>query len=83
MFQIAGWTEQLIGIGPLTADAMVATAGSAKEFKNGWQMAAWLGLTPTQYSSGGRSRLGGISCRGDSTLRTLLIQGARSSLQRA
>lgn len=75
--------QQLIGIGPLTADAMVATVGSAKEFKNGRQMAAWLGLTPTQHSSGGRSRLGEISCRGDSYLRTLLIQGARSSLQRA
>lgn len=75
--------QQLIGIGPLTADAVVATVGSAREFKNGRQMAAWLGLTPTQHSSGGRSRLGEISCRGDSYLRTLLIQGARSSLQRA
>lgn len=46
-------------------------------------MAAWLGLVPTQHSSGGHARLGGISCRGDAYLRTLLIQGARSSLQRA
>lgn len=75
--------QQLIGIGPLTADAVVATVGSAREFKNGRQMAAWLGLTPTQHSTGGRSRLGAISCRGDAYLRTLLIQGARSSLQRA
>ncbi|MBA2237303.1 MAG: IS110 family transposase [Lysobacter sp.] len=75
--------QQIIGIGPLTADAVVATVGSAREFKNGRQMSAWLGLTPTQHSSGGRSRLGAISCRGDSYLRTLLIQGARSSLQRA
>ena len=75
--------QQLIGIGPLTADAVVATVGSAREFKNGRQMSAWLGLTPTQHSSGGRTRLGEISCRGDSYLRTLLIQGARSSLQRA
>jgi len=73
----------LIGIGPLSADAMVASVGSAKEFKNGRQLAAWLGLVPTQHSSGGHTRLGTISCRGDAYLRTLLIQGARSSLQRA
>ena len=73
----------LTGVGPLTADALVATVGSAQEFKNGRQLAAWLGLTPMQHSSGGRSRLGNISCRGDTYLRTLLIQGARSSLQRA
>ena len=75
--------QQIIGVGSLTADALVATVGSAREFKNGRQMSAWLGLVPTQHSSGGRSRLGGISCRGDAYLRTLLIQGARSSLQRA
>lgn len=45
-------------------------------------MSAWLGLTPTQHSSGGKARLGTISRRGDSYLRTLLIQGARSSVQR-
>ena len=81
----------LIGIGPLTADAMVASVGSARDFKNGRQLAAWLGLVPTQHSSGGHTRLGTISCRGDAYLRTLLIQslpprrrgGARSSLQRA
>ena len=71
------------GIGPITADAAVATVGNAHEFKQGRQMAAWLGLVPTQHSSGGRARLGEISCRGDAYLRTLLIQGARSSLQRA
>jgi transposase len=73
----------IIGVGPITADAVVATIGSAQDFKNGRQFAAWLGLVPVQHSSGGRSRLGRISCRGDSYLRTLLIQGARSSLQRA
>jgi transposase len=73
----------LIGIGPLTADAMVASVGNAREFKNGRQLAAWLGLVPSQYSSGGHARLGTISCRGDAYLRTLLIQGARSSLERA
>jgi transposase len=73
----------MIGIGPLTADAVVASIGSATEFKNGRQLAAWLGLVPAQHSSGGHSRLGSISCRGDVYLRTLLIQGARTSLQRA
>jgi len=73
----------IIGIGPITADAAIATLGSAKDFRNGRQLAAWLGLVPTQHSSGGHTRLGTISCRGDAYLRTLLIQGARSSLQRA
>ena len=73
----------IIGVGPITADAVVATIGSAQDFKNGRQFSAWLGLVPMQHSSGGRSRLGRISCRGDGYLRTLLIQGARSSLQRA
>jgi transposase len=75
--------RQIVGIGPLTADAMVATIGLAGEFRNGRQLAAWLGLVPTQHSSGGHTRLGTISCRGDAYLRTVLIQGARSSLQRA
>ena len=73
----------IIGIGPITADAVVATLGAARDFRNGRQLAAWLGLVPTQHSSGGQVRLGTISCRGDAYLRTLLIQGARSSLQRA
>ena len=73
----------IVGIGPITADAAVATVGNAREFKHGREMAAWLGLVPTQHSSGGHARLGEISCRGDAYLRTLLIQGARSSLQRA
>ena len=73
----------LTGVGPLTADAMVATLGNASDFKNGRQCAAWMGLTPSQFGTGGKVQLGKISCRGDSYLRTLLIQGARSSLQRA
>ena len=75
--------REIVGVGPLTADAMVATVGSGREFKNGRQLAAWLGLTPTQHSSGGHIRLGTISNRGDAYLRTLLIQGARSSWLRA
>ena len=73
----------IVGVGPITVDAMVASVGNAREFRNGRQLAAWLGLVPTQHSSGGHTRLGTISCRGDAYLRTLLIQGARSSLQRA
>lgn len=75
--------QQLTGIGPLTADALVASIGDGRNFANGRQLSAWLGLTPSQRSSGGKARLGGITCRGDRYLRTLLIQGARSSLQRA
>lgn len=75
--------QRIIGVGSLTADAVVATVGTAKAFRNGRQFAAWVGLTPMQYSTGGRTRLGRISCRGDTYLRTLLIQGARSSLRLA
>lgn len=73
----------ITGVGALTTDALVAMVGSAQEFRNGRQMAAWIGITPSQHSSGSRKLLGKISCRGDGYLRTLLIQGARSSLQRA
>ncbi|MEM7469010.1 MAG: transposase, partial [Pseudomonadota bacterium] len=72
----------LKGIGVVTASALVATVGNAHEFSNGRQFAAWLGLTPRQNSTGGRSRLGRISKRGDSYLRTLLIHGARSEMTR-
>ncbi len=61
------------GIGPITATAMVAAVGDAKQFRNGRHLAAWLGLVPRQYSSGGKPRLHGISRRGDTYLRTLLI----------
>jgi len=69
------------GIGPLTASALVATIGDARNFANGRELAAWLGLVPKQHSSGGKSVLLGISKRGDTYLRTLLIHGARSVLQ--
>jgi len=62
---------------------MVANVGDAKQFKNGRQMAASLGLTPRQNSSGGKERLLGISKRGDAYLRTLLIHGARSMIRTA
>ncbi|WP_139706827.1 IS110 family transposase [Aeromonas hydrophila] len=69
------------GIGPITASALIATIGNARNFKNGRQLAAWLGLVPRQHSSGGKQVLLGISKRGDTYLRTLLIQGARAVLQ--
>lgn len=71
---------ELKGIGPTTACALVASIGNAHDFKNGRQLAAWLGLTPSQYSSGGKSKFGRITKAGDSYLRTLLVQGARSVL---
>lgn len=66
------------GIGRLTASALVATVGNARAFKSGRQLSAWLGLVPRQYSSGGKSVLLGISKRGDSYLRRMLIHGARA-----
>ena len=71
------------GIGPITATALVATVGDAGAFRNGREMAAWLGLVPRQCSTGGHSRLLGISKRGDRYLRTLLIHGARSVVRAA
>ena len=69
------------GIGPLIATALVAAIGDVSVFKNGREMAAWLGLVPKQFSTGGKERLLGISKRGDSYLRTLLIHGARAALR--
>lgn len=74
--------EGIPGIGPLSASALVAGIGEVSAFKNARQLAAWLGLVPRQDSSGGKERLLGISKRGDTYLRTLLIHGARSVLLR-
>ena len=71
------------GMGPVVASALVAAVGSATQFSSGRDMAAWLGLTPKQHSSGGKSRLSGISKRGDKYVRTLLIHGARAALNAA
>jgi transposase len=68
------------GVGRLTASAAVATVVDARQFKNGRQLAAWLGLVPRQKSSGGKQRLGRITKQGDDYLRTLLFQGARSAV---
>lgn len=71
------------GIGPITASALLAAVGDARQFQNGRQMAAFLGLVPRQHSSGGKTRLLGIHKRGDSYLRGLLVHGARSVLRTA
>ena len=73
----------LLGVGPVTASAVVATVGDFKQFKSGAQFGAWIGLTPRQHSSGGKNNLGGITKRGDTYLRTLLIQGAKSAVMTA
>lgn len=74
---------KLCGIGETTASAIVAMVGNGHEFNCGRQFAAWLGLTPGQYSSGGKSRLGRITKAGDSYLRSLLVLGARAVLNAA
>ena len=68
----------LRGIGATTASALLASIGNGHDFSNGRQLAAWLGLVPGQYSSGGKTRLGRITKAGDDYLRTLLIMGARA-----
>lgn len=75
--------ERLLGVGPVTASAVVATVGDFKQFRSGAQFGAWLGLTPRQSSSGGKNNLGSITKRGDTYLRTLLIQGAKSAVMTA
>jgi len=69
------------GVGPISATALVAAVGDARQFRTARQFAAWLGLVPRQHSSGGQQHLGKISKRGDTYLRTLLIHGARAVLR--
>jgi len=75
--------QAMAGVGVITSDAVSASVGNAHDFKNGRQFAAWIGLTPRQYSSGGKTKLGRITRRGDAYLRSLLVQGARSTVQAA
>ena len=74
---------QLKGVGEMTSTALVAMIGNASEFDNGRQLAAWLGLVPGQYSSGGKIRLGRITTAGESYIRSLLVLGARAVLNAA
>ena len=74
---------RLGGIGEITATALVAMIGNGHDFRCGRQFAAWLGLVPGQYSSGGKARLGRITKAGDPYLRSLLVLGARAVLNSA
>jgi hypothetical protein len=80
---VAQRLQQLRGVGPLIATALIASVGDGEQFSQGRQMAAALGLTPRQHSSGGKARLLGISKRGDPYLRSILIHGARSTVAHA
>ena len=80
---VAKRLQQLHGVGPVVATALIGAVGDARQFARGREMAAVLGLTPRQKSSGGKERLLGISKRGDAYLRTLLIHGARSAIRHA
>lgn len=76
---VAKRLQQLRCVGPLIATALVATVGDARQYRKGRDMAAAIGLTPRQHSSGGKDRLLWISKRGDAYLRCLLVHGARSA----
>ena len=69
------------GIGPVTATAIIAAIGNGAAFKKGRGFSAWLGIVPGEYTTGGKQKLLGISKRGNSYLRRLLVQGARAVLQ--
>ena len=73
--------QTIPGVGPITASAIVATIGSGKQFNNGREFAAWLGLTPLKKSSGGKERLGHISKMGDQYIRRLLVLGMTSRIR--
>ena len=72
--------REVPGIGAQTATALVAAVGDGKAFEKGRDLAAWLGLTPREHSTGGQQRLGGISKRGNRYVRTLLVHCTRSGL---
>ena len=74
---------KIIGIGEIGASALTASVCDFKQFKGGHQFSAWLGLVPSQNSSGGKASLGRITKRGDEYLRTLLIQGAKAAVMSA
>jgi transposase len=74
--------QQIPGIGPIVATAIVAAIGNGAAFRKGREFAAWLGLVPRQYSTGGKARLLGISKRGNTYLRKILVHGARAAVYR-
>ncbi len=72
--------SRIVGIGELGASAFTASVADFSQFKSGRQFGAWMGIVPRQNSSGGKPSLGRITKRGDTYLRTLLIQGAKSAV---
>jgi len=70
--------QSIPGIGPIVAATLLASVGDPAYFRNGRQFSAWIGLTPLQYASGEKSRMGKMSKRGNRSLRKMLIHGARS-----
>jgi transposase len=72
---------EIPGVGPISASAILATVGDARQFRSGRGLAAWLGLTPRQNNSGNKRRSGGISKQGERHIRTLLILGASAHLR--
>src|SRR6266700_2957671 len=79
--QLTARIREIPGVGPVTATALIAAVGNASAFKKGRNLAAWMGIVPREYTTGGKQKLLGISKRGNKYLRTLFIQGARSVLQ--
>lgn len=72
--------DEVSGIGLLTASALTVAVGKPERFSNGRKLSAWLGMTPSEHSSGDKRRLGRISGRGNTYVRTLVVHGARSAL---
>jgi len=75
--------EEIPGVGPIVATALVAEVGDWKAFSSGRNLAAWIGLVPRQHSTGGKERLGGISKQGNRYLRWLLVTGAMAVIRYA
>ena len=73
--------QTIPGIGPIIGRGIISSINDARQFKNGRQMAAWIGLTPKQHASGETSRMTGISKRGNQTLRRQFIHGARAVIR--
>lgn len=74
--------SELPGVGPIIATALVASVEDGRHFKSGRELAAWIGLVPRQYSTGGKPRLGGIRRRANHYLRRQMIHGARAVISR-
>jgi transposase len=75
--------DELPGVGPALATALVASVADPKAFRSGRDFSAWIGLVPKQHSSGGKNKLGGISKQGDRYLRSLFVAGALAVIRYA